>query len=86
MRNNKSFMKAQELADIFNRDVDLVNLSLASTVFKAQVVGKGKVIFCSDDTKRMYFELRSFKEYALLNEERAKILERIRKSGTVYGK
>ena len=80
------FMKAQELADIFNRDVDLVNLSLASTVFKAQVVGKGKVIFCSDDTKRMYFELRSFKEYALLNEERAKILERIRKSGTVYGK
>ncbi|GAB6167938.1 hypothetical protein JCM1393_03980 [Clostridium carnis] len=33
-------MKAQKLDDIFKRDVDLVDLKKASTVFKAEVVGK----------------------------------------------
>ena len=82
----KCFMKAQELADIFNRDVDLVNLNTSSTVFKAQVVGTGKRIYCSDDTKRMYFEMRAFKSYAMLNEEREVILKKIKERGTVYGK
>ena len=82
----KCFMKAQELADIFNRDVDLVNLNTSSTVFKAQVVGTGKNIYCSDDTKRMYFEMRTFKSYAMLNEEREVILKKIKERGTVYGK
>lgn len=43
-------MKAQELADIFNREVDLINLNTSSTVFKAQVVGTGKIIYCRDET------------------------------------
>ncbi len=80
------FMKAQELADIFKREVDLINLNTSSTVFKAQVVGTGKNVYCGDDTKRMYFEMRALKEYALLNEEREVILNRIKKEGTVYGK
>ncbi len=80
------FMKAQELADIFKREVDLINLSNSSTVFKAQVVGNGKVIYCGDNNRRMYFEMRALKEYALLNEERAEILKRIKETGTIYGK
>lgn len=36
-------MKAQELADIFKRKVDLINLNISSAVFKAQVVGTGKM-------------------------------------------
>lgn len=80
------FMKAQEIADIFKRDVDLIDLKKASTVFKAQIIGHGKIIFCEDNVKRAYFEMRSFKEYALLNEERAEILKNIEKSGSVYGK
>ncbi|SDP15254.1 Uncharacterized conserved protein YutE, UPF0331/DUF86 family [Clostridium gasigenes] len=71
------FMKAQELASIFNRDVDLIDMKKASTVFKAQIIGTAKKIFCNDENKRMYFEMRSFKEYALLNEERAEILKDI---------
>ncbi len=82
----KCFMKAQELADILKRDVDLINLNTSSTVFKAQVVGTGKRIYCSDDTKRMYFEMRTFKSYAMLNEERDVILKKIKESGSVYGK
>ncbi|MBL4937492.1 nucleotidyltransferase domain-containing protein [Clostridium sp. YIM B02515] len=61
------FMIAQEIACVFNRDVDLIDLNKASAVFKAQIVGTGKVIYCSDDNRRMCFEMRSFKEYALLN-------------------
>lgn len=80
------FMKAQELADIFKRDVDLINLNTSSTVFSAQVVGTGKNIYCSDNTKRMYFEMRTLKEYALLNEEREVILNKIKERGSVYGK
>ncbi len=79
------FMTAQELADIIKREVDLVNLKKSSTVFKAQIVGTGKTIYCGDENRRMYFEMYAFKDYALLNEERAEILESIKKRGTVYG-
>lgn len=80
------FMKAQELADIFKRDVDLINLNTSSTVFKAQVVGTGKRIYCRDEIKRMYFEMRALKAYAMLNEEREVILKKIKERGSVYGK
>ncbi|GLH65045.1 nucleotidyltransferase domain-containing protein [Parageobacillus sp. G301] len=78
------FMVAGELAAILNYDVDLVDLKEATTVFQAQVVGKGKVLYCADDDKKAQFEMKVFKEYAKLNEERAEILERIRKRGAVY--
>lgn len=80
------FMIAQEIASKLNIDVDLVDLNKASTVFKAQIVGTGKVIYCNDDVKRMYFEMYAFKDYALLNEEREIILRDIRERGSVYGK
>lgn len=81
----ENFMLAQEIADIFKRDVDLINLNEASTVFKAQVVGKGKKIYCTDENRRMYFEMRALKDYAVLNEEREEIMKNIEKRGSVYG-
>lgn len=33
------FIKAQDLADIIKREVDLIDLKKSSTVFKAQVIG-----------------------------------------------
>lgn len=80
------FMKAQELADIFKREVDLIDISKASTVFKAQIVGNGKVIYCSDEKERMFFEMRAFKEYVIFNDERKCIIEKIKERGSVYGK
>lgn len=79
------FIIAQEIADILDRDVDLIDLKQASTVFKAQVVGKGKIIFCSDENRKTIFQMMAFKEYAMLNEDRAVILESINKRGSVYG-
>ncbi|MFL0250858.1 type VII toxin-antitoxin system MntA family adenylyltransferase antitoxin [Clostridium neuense] len=85
LSNYEIFILANDIADIVKRDVDLIDLNKASTVFKAQIVGNGKVIYCSDDTKRMYFEMYAFKDYALLNEERKEILDGIRKRGNIYG-
>ena len=80
------FMKAQEIADNIKIEVDLIDLRKASTVFIAQVVGTGNVIYCKDKIAKAYFEMRAFKEYALLNEERKVVLDRIKESGSVYGK
>ena len=49
-------MKEQEIADIFKRDVDLIDLKNASSVFKAHIVGSGNIIYCIDEVKKAYFE------------------------------
>lgn len=70
------FMVAQELASMIGKEIDLIDLKKASTVMKAQIIGKGKLIYQQDNRQRMIFEMKAFKEYALLNEERQPILER----------
>ncbi len=79
------FMLAQEMAGRLGKDVDLLDLNVVSTVMKAQVVSSGTVIYCSDEQRRMEFFIRTLKEYALLNEERAVILKEIERRGSVYG-
>lgn len=80
------FLIAQELASQINRDVDLVDLNQASTVFQAQIVSTGKVIYCLDEMKRAHFFMKTLKMYAKLNEERAPILHKVQESGRIYGK
>ena len=77
----ETFMLAQELSGLLGRDVDLVDLSRASTVLKAQIVGKGRIIHNSDDYAGSLFRLRALKEYALLNEERQCIIDKIKGRG-----
>lgn len=78
------FMLAQQLASALNRDVDLIDLDKASTVFQAQVVGHGKILYCTDDNGRFMFEMLTFKKYARLNEERKEILDAIAETGQVF--
>ena len=86
MSEYEIFMLAQKLADNLKRDVDLIDFKKASTVFKAQIIGNGEVIFCNDDVRKNNFQLRALKEYAYLNEERIEILDGIKKRGKVYDK
>lgn len=79
------YLIAQKLASLLSRDIDLVDLSQISTVFKAQIVTKGEVIFAQSKELEDNFKLKVLKEYALLNEERAPIVERIEKEGQIYG-
>jgi uncharacterized protein len=80
------FMLSQELASKLNHEVDLIDLSQSSTVFQAQVVHTGKVIFCSDFKKKALYELKTFKMYSKLNEERSPILKKVNESGSIYEK
>ena len=81
----KVFSLAQKLADILGREIDLINLHNATTVLKAQIVGKGKIIYFENDNERMQYEIVVLKEYALLNEERELIIREVKKRGTIYG-
>jgi predicted nucleotidyltransferase len=80
------FMIAQQLASKLNFDVDLINLNEASTVFKSQIVGHGVILYDSEPTRRMYYYMNALKAYAMLNEERQPILDKIKERGAAYDK
>ncbi|WP_222104678.1 type VII toxin-antitoxin system MntA family adenylyltransferase antitoxin, partial [Bacillus sp. HY001] len=82
--NYERFLLAQELANIVHRDVDLVDLSEASTVFQAQIIHTGKTIFCSDEKRKVIFEMKTLKMYSKLNEERQIVFDDIKKRGSIY--
>jgi len=77
------FLVAQELAEVLGREVDLINLGQASEVFRAEIVGSREVIFESDVQRRYWFEMNALMDFALLNERRQPILDRIQERGTV---
>ncbi|MBA7578126.1 hypothetical protein ES708_19982 [subsurface metagenome] len=72
------FILSQKLADILKSEVDLIDLSKASTVFRTQIIKTGKLIYNSDNLHKMYFQMRAMRDYALLNEERTEIINKIR--------
>ncbi|GLY11861.1 type VII toxin-antitoxin system MntA family adenylyltransferase antitoxin [Bacillus badius] len=84
LSNYERFMLAQELAAILNRDVDLVDLKQASTVFQTEIIETGKVLYGDHSTDKALFEMRALKNYAILNEERRVILENISERGQIY--
>lgn len=65
---------AQEIAIAINRDVDLVDLKKASTVFCYEILTTGKRIYCSDLEKTDSFENLSWSMYLRFNEERKDII------------
>ena len=79
------FIMKQDLAAILRRDVDLVDLDRVSTVFQAQIIGKGRLIYDNNKNLRQQFYILTLKKYARLNEERNEILKRIGERGMVYG-
>lgn len=76
---------AQDISAILNIEVDLVDLRLASTVMRMQIVESGKRVYCCDQAVCDAFEDFIFSDFARLNEERAGILEDIEQRGAVYG-
>lgn len=71
------FQVAQEISAELNRDVDLVDLSQASTVFQAIVFSTGQVLYCSDPARRRKLHALTLKKYTRLNEERQVVLQKL---------
>ena len=86
MDNVRRWELAQHIACLVGRDVDLVDLLTASTVFRIQVLANGERLYCSDCAEVEEFEDLVFSEYARLNEERREILKDICQRGTIYDK
>lgn len=83
--STRLFELAAELAEMLHRDVDLLDLSEASTVMRAQIISSGQRIE-GEGTALDDFESRTLSQYARLNEERAGILEDIARRGSIHGR
>lgn len=71
------------LEESLHRDVDLVNLRVANTVFRNEVVKDVRRIYCADPYAADVFEMLTMSFYQKLNEEREGILEEIAASGRI---
>ena len=69
-----------ELEGLFEKKVDLLNVRKLSTVFQNEVVRKGDLIYTRNRHVVDEFEMLTMSYYQKLNEERAGILEEIRKT------
>jgi len=76
----------EELALRLRCNVDLVDLRRASTVMRMQVIARGLVLATLDRAAKERFEAYTYSAYARLNEERAEVLERIRRERSIYGR
>lgn len=72
------FSIANSLSELLNTEVDLVDLSNSSTVFRKEVVRTGNPIFIADLPALQQFEMYTLSDYARLNEERHHILASLR--------
>lgn len=79
------FILASKLSFEVKRDVQIVDLREIDTVFAAQIVGTREELYCEDEILMANYNIRAFKNYAKLNEERKVILDAIERDGRVYG-
>lgn len=79
------FIIANKLSFKVNRDVQIVDLKDIDTVFASQIVGNREELYCKDEFIKANYNIRTFKDYAKLNEERQIILDAIERDGSIYG-
>ena len=79
------FIISNKLSFEVKRDVQIVDLRDIDTVFAAQIVGTREELYCDDEILKDNYNIRAFKDYAKLNEERKDILDAIERDGRIYG-
>jgi len=79
------FEIANQLADKFGYEVDLLDLRAASTVMQYQVITTGRRLWAKDMQADL-FDVFVLNEKLALDELRAEQLNEIRETGRVYGK
>ena len=84
-RRELRWQTAEAVAALARRDVDLLDLGSASSVFRARIVTEGERIWCGDRATAERFEDHALSAYARLNEERAGILRDIHERGRIRG-
>ena len=75
----------QKLAAVTDRDVDLLDLRVASTVMQYQVITEGRLLW-QKDAQGILYESAILSDKTELDTARAGLLADIRREGRVYGK
>lgn len=75
---------ANALALELRREVDLINLRQASTVFCKEVIAANRLIYNSAPFATANFEMLTVSLYQKLNEERREILEQFKRTKRAY--
>jgi uncharacterized protein len=70
------FYLANRLSEQLGIEVDLIDLSDASTVLAKEVITKGLPLFIGNPYAHQTFEMHTLSDYARLNEQRKEILTR----------
>ena len=83
--NQKRWRIQEDLAGIFGRDVDLLDLDRASLVMQFEVISTGERIYCADENTLAHYETLLYSRYLDFNRIRKPIVEEIIKRGSVYG-
>jgi len=73
------------LEEKLRKSVDLIDLRRASAVFRVQVLKDAAILLDVDPVRRAEFDCFALADHARLGEERAGILEDVRRSGRVHG-
>ncbi|HHB90095.1 MAG TPA: nucleotidyltransferase domain-containing protein [Anaerolineae bacterium] len=74
-----------DLARALGREVDLINLRLAPTVLRKEVIMADRRIYCANAYAADEFEMLTISYYQKLNEERAEIIEDALATGRFIG-
>ena len=80
----KVYGAQKELEVSLHKDVDLVHLNQASTVFQFQVVNAGVIIYVKNPSFLLQQEALVLSMYQRLNEERKHIMNEVASSGKIY--
>ena len=72
------------LESALEKEVDLINISMVSTVFQKEIIITGRRIYCADEYGADEFEMVALSLYQKLNAERGAILEEALKCGRFY--
>ncbi len=78
----RRFRVAQELAELLERDVDLIDYEKSSTVFQLQIATTGHLLYEQDALTAQLAWLQAYRDYALLGDWREPILDAWQKGGT----
>jgi predicted nucleotidyltransferase len=76
----------ENIASRLDVDVDLIDLLVADTVLKYQIVTNGKRLFAADPVDAERYEIFILNDMMDLNEARAPLIAEIIREGRVYGR
>jgi predicted nucleotidyltransferase len=75
---------ARGLEVVLGTDIDLIDLLVASTVLKKEVIENGRLILCVDRDATLDFEARTLSEYGRYREGIEPLLKAVRETGQAY--